>query len=206
MNIEIPQKSNNEIKEKIQITRSEDILNLSEVKEIKNADREYVLALGLNNRNFLQNISLVGLGLNTATVDINAILRIALIKGNNRLILVHNHPSNSLNPSLRDKICTNIFSKLAHLFDIDLLDHIIVTENEYVSMRKLNVMENDIENDNIKFLKDYLICNDNLKLQEEIKELKAEISMYQKKERMISDDKEKKEQKEDDFIEEMEYE
>lgn len=206
MNIELPQKSNSDSTKTIQIITPEDILNISEVQEIKNADREYVLALGLNNRNFLQNISLVGLGLNTATVDINAILRTALIKGNTKIVLVHNHPSNSLEPSLSDKICTNILSRLSHLFNIELLDHIIVTEKEYVSMRKLNEIEYNLEDNNVKFLSDYLICNDNLKLQEEIKELKKTINMYQMNERMISDDKEKNQQKEDEFIEEMEYE
>lgn len=206
MNIEIPQKSNSDSTKTIQIITPEDILNISEVQEIKNADREYVLALGLNNRNFLQNISLVGFGINTATVDINAILRTALIKGNTKIVLVHNHPSNSLEPSLSDKICTNILSRLSRLFSIELLDHIIVTENEHVSMRKLNEIENNIEDNNVKFLSDYLICNDNLKLQEEIKELKKTINMYLKKEMMISEDKEKNQQIEDEFIEEMEYE
>jgi len=49
------------------------------------------------------------------------------------VILVHNHPSGSLNPSTQDKNITTKIKKGLELFDCSVLDHIILTEGEYFS-------------------------------------------------------------------------
>ena len=49
------------------------------------------------------------------------------------MILVHNHPSGNLQPSLADKNLTTKFVKAALNIDISVLDHIIIAENTYFS-------------------------------------------------------------------------
>ena len=58
-----------------------------------------------------------------------------------KVILVHNHPSNSLNPSLQDKEMSNITNQLLKSFNIQFLDHIIVSENSYTSMESLGLID-----------------------------------------------------------------
>ena len=53
------------------------------------------------------------------------------------IILVHNHPSGSLNPSSEDIKLTKKVNEFAKNFDIVLLDHIIIANNKYVSMKEL---------------------------------------------------------------------
>ena len=58
----------------------------------------------------------------------------AAILGNaTRIILAHNHPSGSLKPSTVDNLLTERVKNAAKLFNITLLDHIIVTDSGYYS-------------------------------------------------------------------------
>lgn len=51
------------------------------------------------------------------------------------IVLAHNHPSGNLTPSDEDRKLTKKFYEAAKLFDIHLLDHIIVTDGGYFSFR-----------------------------------------------------------------------
>ena len=180
MNIEIQKKVKSETKKGIKILKPEDVCEVEEVQEIREAMQEYVLMLGLDNANSLKNVTLVGIGTtNEVTIDMQNILRTALLKGSNQIILVHNHPSNTLIPSMNDKLFSNICGKLAEIFNINLLDHIIVTEDKFVSMKKLGELKSDLEDVRIKFLDEYLKYDDSLKIKKEIKELKKKIAIYE---------------------------
>lgn len=72
-------------------------------------------------------------GLTSTTVDIRIILRKALEKEATKLILVHNHPSGSLEPSQSDKILTSRIQVAANSIDMKVLDHLIVTFDGYFS-------------------------------------------------------------------------
>lgn len=50
------------------------------------------------------------------------------------IILVHNHPSSNMIPSKADIRFTNYIYENANIFDINLLDHIIIGNNEYISL------------------------------------------------------------------------
>jgi DNA repair protein RadC len=56
-----------------------------------------------------------------------------LAHGSTALILVHNHPSGTLQPSQADKTITQKLKNAGDLLDIKILDHIIVTEKTYFS-------------------------------------------------------------------------
>jgi DNA repair protein RadC len=53
--------------------------------------------------------------------------------GATSLVLSHNHPSGALTPSRQDEELTQKIIGAAKYFDIKVLDHIIITEEEYYS-------------------------------------------------------------------------
>lgn len=66
-------------------------------------------------------------------VDIKSILKEAVSLLASSIILCHNHPSGNLNPSGQDIELTKKISNAATFFDIKVLDHIIIAENNYFS-------------------------------------------------------------------------
>jgi DNA repair protein RadC len=58
----------------------------------------------------------------------------------NQLLLIHNHPSNSCYPSHADIRSTEILAELGSLFEYQLLDHIIVTKDEYFSFEEAGLI------------------------------------------------------------------
>lgn len=57
----------------------------------------------------------------------------ALKCGASALILSHNHPSGNLKPSKQDIDITTKIKNAAKLFEINVLDHLILTDSEYYS-------------------------------------------------------------------------
>jgi DNA repair protein RadC len=58
----------------------------------------------------------------------------ALLSGANAMILAHNHPSGNLTPSNADKQVTNKIKKAAALLEIQLLDHLVISDEGYYSL------------------------------------------------------------------------
>jgi DNA repair protein RadC len=88
----------------------------------------------LNRANRIKHYEVISEGGITATVaDPRIILKMALAEDAVGLILFHNHPSGSLTPSKSDEDLTSRISVAAKLFDIRLLDHLIVSEEGYFS-------------------------------------------------------------------------
>ena len=73
-------------------------------------------------------------GMNAATVDLKVVFRNALLFGARSLILVHNHPSNTLNASQEDIEITQEIKQAGKLLGVKILDHIVLTNNSYLSM------------------------------------------------------------------------
>lgn len=70
----------------------------------------------------------------TGTVmDVKIIIKQALDKLTQAIIIAHNHPSGNRKPSNSDIQVTNKIKEAAAFFDINLLDHIIVANNDYFS-------------------------------------------------------------------------
>ncbi len=72
-------------------------------------------------------------GITQTVVDVRLALKNALQSGATALILAHNHPSGGLHPSRSDHEVTKRFKSAAALFDIRILDHIILSEKGYFS-------------------------------------------------------------------------
>ena len=72
-------------------------------------------------------------GITGTLVDVRIVLKIALEVGATGIILVHNHPSGTLNPSEADKQLTKKLKTAGESLDIKVLDHLIITEKAYFS-------------------------------------------------------------------------
>jgi len=101
---------------------------------LEDLSAEQFWAVYLNNANKVLSQQKISEGGMTATiVDIRLILKRALELNATALVLCHNHPSGALNPSEADVSLTEKVKKAAKLMDIQLLDHIIVTDQSYFS-------------------------------------------------------------------------
>jgi DNA repair protein RadC len=96
--------------------------------------REAMMVLYLNNSNRTMGYSIASIGGITGTlVDIRLVLRDALLTQSTSIILVHNHPSGTPDPSQSDLSLTDKVKKAAEVMDIKLLDHLILTECGFYS-------------------------------------------------------------------------
>lgn len=167
--------------EQIQITKPSDVFQLKEVQEIKDAIQEHLLFLGLDNRNNIRNISLIGCGTsNHVNIDTKYIIRTALVTASEKVILVHNHPSNKLDPSIQDKHISNITNKLLKVYNIQFVDHIIVGEDNYLSMGEIKAIDRNYEEDKTKLIDKAFLIEENLNLKEKIKCLNNKLQKYKK--------------------------
>jgi DNA repair protein RadC len=88
----------------------------------------------LNRSNTLIERTRISIGGISGTVtDVRLILRKALEVYATSIILSHNHPSGNLNPSEQDKQITQKIKESAKLFDLTLLDHIVIGTGKYYS-------------------------------------------------------------------------
>ncbi len=72
-------------------------------------------------------------GIYTCSIDVRLIMGMALKANASALVITHNHPSGNLNASESDKRITSKIKECCELFDIRLLDHIIMAKNSYLS-------------------------------------------------------------------------
>ena len=88
----------------------------------------------LNRANRIKHFEIISVGGMTGTVaDPRIILKKALEEDAVSLILCHNHPSGNLRPSRADEEITSKIKNAARYFDINILDHIIVSTDGYYS-------------------------------------------------------------------------
>lgn len=99
--------------------------------------RECLALICIDSQNNKLNYSEVSIGsVNEVSVDYGAIFKIALLSNASSIIIAHNHPSNYLEPSNRDIEITKKIAELGKLFNIILIDSLIVgPSDEYYSIR-----------------------------------------------------------------------
>ena len=72
-------------------------------------------------------------GITQTSVDIRVIFKHGIELMATAMILAHNHPSGNLTPSEADKNLTKKIIEASKVLDIQILDHIIVTQKDYFS-------------------------------------------------------------------------
>jgi DNA repair protein RadC len=78
-------------------------------------------------------------GITGTVVDIRLIFKMAFEQNATALILAHNHPSGKLIASDADRIITKKIKDAGQILEIQVLDHIIITENDYLSFQDAGI-------------------------------------------------------------------
>lgn len=122
-----------ELGEKPTVVSSKDLANIIS-PHIANLDHEEIWGIFLNRRNQVESIERFTTGSAVASIfDIKAVVRHALMCKCETMALCHNHPSGNLLPSPQDDNITRRLNEACKLFEIRLLDHVIVTAAGYYS-------------------------------------------------------------------------
>jgi DNA repair protein RadC len=79
-------------------------------------------------------------GVSSTVVDHKMILKIAIGTLSSAIIIAHNHPSGNIKPSESDKLITNKIKSVCKNIDINLLDHLILSEEGYYSFADSNLL------------------------------------------------------------------
>ena len=106
-------------------------------KELSHLNQENVMALYLNTKNEIIKKDIVFIGsLNTSVAHPREIFNRAISYSAARIILAHNHPSGNVEPSEADLSFTRRMMDAGELLGIEVLDHFIIGENNYLSLRE----------------------------------------------------------------------
>ncbi len=103
---------------------------------IANLDRENFVAVLLNTKNEVLEISTVSVGtLSSSLVHPREVFKPAIRASASSVVLAHNHPSGKVEPSREDREVTGRLTSAAEILGIEVLDHVIVGD-EYFSMKE----------------------------------------------------------------------
>jgi DNA repair protein RadC len=124
--------------QKIKILNSTDIFKIMQqilLRENKiRRNQEHFWVIGLNNAHKILFIELVSLGAtNRVEVAPPEVFRVAIYKSAVRMVMIHNHPSGALEVSEADKNFTDRMLKSGTMLNIDVIDHLVITEEGYTS-------------------------------------------------------------------------
>ncbi len=130
---ELANRKNNISIEKYKIKQSKDAFELF-FSQFEDLDHEHFYVAFLNRANYVTRCELLSVGgLSGTVVDVRMILNRALLLKSSAIILAHNHPSGNLNPSEQDRDITRKVKEACNLFDILLMDHLILSNHSYLS-------------------------------------------------------------------------
>ena len=117
------------------VSSPQDVFNLLGA-EMAFLDQEHLRAVILNTKNEVIGTHEVYIGsVNSALVRVAEVLRPAVRNNCPAIIMVHNHPSGDPTPSPEDILITRRVRTNGETMDIDLLDHIIIGGQGYVSLK-----------------------------------------------------------------------
>lgn len=105
------------------------------IKIIGSRDTECMLVMSLDSKGNLTGASIAGVGnINYIMIKLREIFKYAIVCNAASLIMAHNHPSSTLEPSNDDINFTRQAIAAGDLLGIKVLDHLIVSDKEYLSL------------------------------------------------------------------------
>jgi DNA repair protein RadC len=122
--------------ERPQVRGPADVANLL-MLEMGLLEQEHLRTVLLDTKNFVIRVANIYVGsLNSAAVRIGEVFREAIRANSASLIVVHNHPSGDPTPSPEDVRVTEMLVEAGRLMDIEVLDHLIIGRNRYISLKE----------------------------------------------------------------------
>lgn len=110
------------------------------MEEMRHMEQEHLKVLILNTKNVLLKDVDISVGTVNASVATPREIFIEALKFRGTgIILMHNHPSGDPNPSEEDCLFTFRVSEAGKMMGVMLLDHIIIGDNSYVSLKERGI-------------------------------------------------------------------
>jgi DNA repair protein RadC len=100
-------------------------------------DQEQLRVACLDTKNKIQKVHVVYQGsLNASLIRVGEIYKEPLKLNSAAIIVAHNHPSGEPAPSPEDVLVTRQLIEAGNLLDVELLDHLVIGQGRWVSMRE----------------------------------------------------------------------
>ena len=136
--------------QKVQLLNSQDVYKVMQqflMRENKiRRNQEHFWVVGLDNASKILFIELISLGtVNSAQVKPPEVFRMGIYKLAVKMILVHNHPSGLTEPSVADLDLTDKLLKSGNMIEIEVIEHLIITEKDFISFANEGIIE-DLKN------------------------------------------------------------
>ncbi len=121
----------------VYVSGPEDVADLL-LDEMRGLDREHFRAILLNTKNRILGIRTISIGsLNASVVHAREVFKAAVTESAQAIVLVHNHPSGQPEPSPEDLAVTERLAHAGRILGIEILDHVILGNRNYVSLKEL---------------------------------------------------------------------
>ncbi|MEA4902345.1 RadC family protein [Desulfitobacterium sp.] len=122
------------------INSPQDVAHLV-MEEMRYLDREHFRIVSLSTKNHVLGISSVSIGsLNSSLVHPRECFKEAIRRNSNAIILLHNHPSGDPTPSREDIDVTKRLADGGKILGIEVLDHVIIGDNRYISLKERGIL------------------------------------------------------------------
>lgn len=126
--------------ERFTINSPEDVMRLL-MPDMRYLDREHFKALILNIKHQVLRVVDISIGsLNSSVVHPRELYKMVIRHNGAAVVVVHNHPSGDPTPSSEDIAVTKRLERAGEVLGIDLLDHIILGDGRFVSLKEYNLM------------------------------------------------------------------
>lgn len=110
-------------------------------KFFESIDREELIICSLDTKNQPNTINVVSIGtLNSSLVHPREVFKPAILSNAASIIVAHNHPSGDPSPSKEDLNITQRLKECGKLLGIDLIDHIIIGDNCFISLKEKGLL------------------------------------------------------------------
>lgn len=124
----------------IKITSPLDCANLM-MNDMRLLNKEVLKIIMLNVKNVVLKVAQISVGsLNSSIVHPREVFYDAIKEKASSIIICHNHPSGDPTPSNEDINITNRLMKSGKIIGIEVIDHIIIGNNTYVSLKEKNIL------------------------------------------------------------------
>ena len=111
------------------------------MEEMRHMEQEHLKVLLLNTKNvLLKDVDISDGTVNASIATPREIFIEALKFRGSGIILIHNHPSGDPSPSTEDVLFTKRVLEAGKLMGVPLLDHIIIGDNSYVSLKERGIL------------------------------------------------------------------
>ena len=141
--VSIVYKNINTMNKKVQIMSSLDINEIMKPvfsEFVSHHEEFWIILLSYNNR--VLGVSKISQGgLAETTIDARIIFQLALKTNSSKICLCHNHPSGNLTPSTQDQELTRTIVQAGKLMNIEVLDHIILSDGGYYSFADCGILQ-----------------------------------------------------------------